>query len=95
MYTSDKRNANTSANPYICIYGEDKQTAQVELCKNKAERKDKFARAAIDRFVLELEDVGKKIKKIRLGHDNKGLGPGKLFSYLFRSIRHLNRFASI
>ena len=26
---------------------------------------------------FKMEDVGDKIKKIRLGHDNKGLGAGK------------------
>ena len=29
-------------------------TEQVELCKNKAERKDKFKRGSTDRFVLEV-----------------------------------------
>ncbi len=54
MYTSDLRNADTSANPYICIYGDEKHTQQIELCKNKAERKEKFKRGAVDRFILEV-----------------------------------------
>jgi hypothetical protein len=54
VYTSDKRGADTSANPYIVIYGEEIRTPQVELCKNKAERRDKFKRGSTDRFVLEV-----------------------------------------
>lgn len=54
VYTSDKRGADTSANPYIVIYGDEIRTQQTELCKNKAERKDKFKRGAVDRFVLEV-----------------------------------------
>ena len=58
------------------MYGEDIKTQQFNLCKNKAERKDKFKRGACDRFVLEMEDVGDKIKKIRIGHDEHGLFAG-------------------
>lgn len=54
VYTSDKRGADTSANPYIVIYGEEIKTQKTELAKNKAERKDKFKRGAVDRFVLEV-----------------------------------------
>ncbi len=44
------------------------------MCKE--ERSGKFKRGAVDRFVLELKDVGERISKIRLGHDNSGLGAG-------------------
>lgn len=54
VYTSNLRGADTSANPYIVIYGEEIRTQQVELCKNKAERRDKFKRGSTDRFVLEV-----------------------------------------
>ncbi len=54
IFTSNLRGADTSANPYIVIYGEEIRTQQVELCKNKAERRDKFKRGATDRFVLEV-----------------------------------------
>ncbi len=46
------------------------------MCRNKAERSGKFKKGAVDRFVLELDDVGKRIRKIRIGHDNAGLGAG-------------------
>jgi hypothetical protein len=54
VYTSDLKGADTSANPYIVMYGEEIRTQQVNLCKNKAERKEKFKRGACDRFVLEV-----------------------------------------
>ena len=47
----------------------------MNLCKNKTERKEKFKRNAVDKFILELEDVG-PIEKIRIGHDNAGMGSG-------------------
>ena len=76
VYTSDIKGADTTANPYIIMYGEDIKTQQFNLCKNKAERKDKFKKGFCDRFVLEMEDVGDKIKKIRIGHDDHGLFAG-------------------
>ena len=76
FFLSDMRGADTSANPYIVLYGEEIRTQQFELCKNKAERRDKFKRGAVDKFVLEMEDIGERITKIRLGHDNKGLSAG-------------------
>ena len=56
MFTSDKSGADTSANPYIVLYGDEVRTPQVDLCKNKAERKGKFKRGACDRFVLEVNE---------------------------------------
>ncbi len=76
VFTSDLRGADTTANPFIVIYGEDIRTEQTVLCKNRAERRDKFKRGQVDRFCLELDDVGDKIRKIRLGHDNEGMFPG-------------------
>ena len=49
--------ADTSANPYIVLYGEDLRTQQVNLCKNRSERKDKFKRGQTDRFVLEVKSI--------------------------------------
>lgn len=58
VFTSDLAGADTTANPYIVIYGEDMKTEKMELCRNKAERRDKFKRGQVDRFCLELDDVG-------------------------------------
>jgi hypothetical protein len=43
------------------------------LC-DKRERKGKFQTGSVDKFVKELEDVGSNIEKIRIGHDNQGMG---------------------
>ncbi len=43
------------------------------LC-SKTDRKGKFQTGSIDTFVLELDDVGDEIEKIRIGHDNHGFG---------------------
>jgi hypothetical protein len=45
----------------------------VNLC-GKTDRKGKFQTGSVDTFVLELEDVGEEIEKIRIGHDNTGMG---------------------
>lgn len=29
-------------------------------------------------YFIQLDDVGKEIRKIRIGHDNKGLSAGKI-----------------
>lgn len=75
VFTSDKSGASTSANPYIVLYGMDVHTQKVDLCKNKAERSGKFKKGSCDKFVLELDDIGREITKIRLGHDNRGSDP--------------------
>ncbi|WAR01120.1 LOXH1-like protein, partial [Mya arenaria] len=74
--TSDLSSAGTSANVYIQLYGRDIATQQKDLCVSKLDRKDKFKRGQEDVFIVELEDVGEKIEKIRIGHDNSGIGSG-------------------
>ncbi|XP_053384453.1 lipoxygenase homology domain-containing protein 1-like isoform X6 [Mercenaria mercenaria] len=75
-YTSDVSSAGTSANVYIQLYGKEICTQQKDLCVSKLDRKDKFKRKSVDTHVLELEDVGDTIEKIRIGHDNSGMTPG-------------------
>ncbi|PAA87710.1 hypothetical protein BOX15_Mlig005461g1 [Macrostomum lignano] len=74
-YTSDKSGAGTSANVFIQIYSAETQTEQALLC-SKNERSGKFKRGSVDKFVLELEDVEDPIEKIRIGHDDEGIGSG-------------------
>ncbi len=76
VYTSNISGAGTDANVFIEIYGIEKTTGQVMLC-SKTDRKGKFQQGSIDTFVPELEDVGEEIEKIRIGHDNHGLGKDK------------------
>ncbi|CAF3698383.1 unnamed protein product [Rotaria sp. Silwood1] len=73
VYTSKISGAGTDANVYIQIYGLKKSTDQIMLC-NITERQGKFQMGSIDTFLHELEDVGDYIEKIRIGHDNRGLG---------------------
>ncbi|KAM9056314.1 lipoxygenase homology domain-containing protein 1 isoform 3-T3 [Megaptera novaeangliae] len=77
LYTSDVFAAGTDANIFIIIYGCDAVcTQQKYLCTNKREQKLFFERKSASRFIMELEDVGEIIEKIRIGHDNTGMNPG-------------------
>uniref|UniRef100_A0A3B5KPH2 Lipoxygenase homology PLAT domains 1a n=1 Tax=Xiphophorus couchianus TaxID=32473 RepID=A0A3B5KPH2_9TELE len=76
-FTSDVFGAGTDADVFIVLYGRDGVcTQQKSLCVNKRERRMYFERGAEDMFIVELEDVGDVIEKIRIGHDNRGVNPG-------------------
>ncbi|XP_033890281.3 lipoxygenase homology domain-containing protein 1-like [Acipenser ruthenus] len=76
-YTSDIYGAGTDADVFIVLYGRDSIcTQQKSLCVNKRERRMYFERGAADKFIVELEDVGDVIEKIRIGHDGKGINSG-------------------
>ncbi|CAF1135774.1 unnamed protein product [Rotaria sordida] len=74
IYTSNIFGAGTDANVYIQIYGLKKSTDQVMLC-SEIDQNEKFQMGSIDTFILELEDIGDYIEKIRIGHDNSGFSP--------------------
>ncbi|KAF6729132.1 Lipoxygenase homology domain-containing protein 1 [Oryzias melastigma] len=77
VFTSDVFGAGTDADVFIVLYGRDAVcTQQKSLCVNKRERRMYFERGAEDMFIVELEDVGDVIEKIRIGHDNRGVNPG-------------------
>uniref|UniRef100_A0A3Q3R3S5 PLAT domain-containing protein n=1 Tax=Monopterus albus TaxID=43700 RepID=A0A3Q3R3S5_MONAL len=77
IYTSDVFCAGTDADVFITLYGRKGVcTQQKHLCVNKRERRLYFERGAEDMFIVELEDVGDVIEKIRIGHDNRGTNPG-------------------
>ncbi|XP_070707153.1 lipoxygenase homology domain-containing protein 1 [Pempheris klunzingeri] len=77
IFTSDLFGAGTDADVFIVLYGRDAVcTQQKSLCVNKRERMMYFERGAEDMFIVELEDVGDVIEKIRIGHDNRGVNPG-------------------
>ncbi|XP_067084534.1 lipoxygenase homology domain-containing protein 1 [Osmerus mordax] len=76
-YTSDVFGAGTDADVFIVLYGrKGLATQQKHLCVNERERRLYFERGAEDMFIVELEDVGDVIEKIRIGHDNQGSNPG-------------------
>uniref|UniRef100_A0A3B5A4D6 Lipoxygenase homology domain-containing protein 1-like n=1 Tax=Stegastes partitus TaxID=144197 RepID=A0A3B5A4D6_9TELE len=77
IYTSDVFGAGTDADVFIVLYGRKGVcTQQKHLCVNKRERRLYFERGAEDMFIVELEDIGDIIEKIRIGHDNRGTNPG-------------------
>uniref|UniRef100_A0A3P8UHJ0 Lipoxygenase homology PLAT domains 1 n=1 Tax=Cynoglossus semilaevis TaxID=244447 RepID=A0A3P8UHJ0_CYNSE len=77
FFTGDLFGAGTNADVFIVLYGRNAVcTQQKSLCVNKRERKMYFERAAEDMFIVELQDVGDVIEKIRIGHDNRGVNPG-------------------
>jgi hypothetical protein len=69
IFTSDVRNAGTDANVFIAVYGDKGKTDDIKL-DNKT---NNFERNMTDTFKMDIEDVG-KINKIRIGHDNSGIG---------------------
>ncbi|XP_072269601.1 lipoxygenase homology domain-containing protein 1 [Pyxicephalus adspersus] len=77
VYTSDIFGAGTDADVFIVLYGRDGVcTSQKSLCVNKRERRMYFERNSVDQFIVELEDIGDVIEKIRIGHDGKGINSG-------------------
>ncbi|XP_029365801.1 lipoxygenase homology domain-containing protein 1-like [Echeneis naucrates] len=77
VYTSDVFGAGTDSVVFIALYGrKGVSTQQKHLCVNKRESRLYFERGAEDMFIVELEDVGDIIEKIRIGHDNRGTNPG-------------------
>ncbi|KAF5899708.1 lipoxygenase homology domain-containing protein 1, partial [Clarias magur] len=77
IFTSDIFAAGTDADVFIVLYGQNGTcTSQKSLCLNKRERNMYFERGAEDMFIVELEDIGDIIEKIRIGHDNRGMNGG-------------------
>ncbi|NWV97363.1 LOXH1 protein, partial [Machaerirhynchus nigripectus] len=77
VYTSDIFGAGTDADVFIVLYGSDGIcTRQKSLCLNKREQRMYFERNSVNQFIVELEDVGDIIEKIRIGHDGGGLNSG-------------------
>ncbi|XP_043570379.1 lipoxygenase homology domain-containing protein 1-like [Chiloscyllium plagiosum] len=68
--TGEKKNAGTDANVFITLFGEKDDTGIVNLKASKT-YKNKFEKGNIDEFTIEAVDIG-ALKKIRIGHDNRG-----------------------
>ena len=69
--TGDRRGAGTDANVFIEIYGDKGKSGQKPLDG----KGNNFERSKTDSFGIDCIDLG-ELKKIRIGHDNKGIGPG-------------------
>ncbi|XP_010011629.1 PREDICTED: lipoxygenase homology domain-containing protein 1, partial [Nestor notabilis] len=77
VYTSDIFGAGTDADVFIVLYGSDGIcTQQKSLCLNKREQRMYFERNSVNQFIVELEDVGDIIEKIRIGHKGGGVNSG-------------------
>uniref|UniRef100_A0A8C3USI3 Lipoxygenase homology domains 1 n=1 Tax=Catharus ustulatus TaxID=91951 RepID=A0A8C3USI3_CATUS len=77
VYTSDIFGAGTDADVFIVLYGSDGNcTQQKSLCLNKREQRMYFERNSVNQFIVELEDVGDIIEKIRIGHNGSGINSG-------------------
>ncbi|KAG8545266.1 hypothetical protein GDO81_021178, partial [Engystomops pustulosus] len=72
--TGDKKNGGTDANVFIVLFGEKDDTGFMNLKASKT-NKNKFERGKIDVFTVEAVDIG-PLKKIKIGHDNKGSSAG-------------------
>ncbi|CAE1278375.1 unnamed protein product [Acanthosepion pharaonis] len=53
-YTGDVSGASTDADVFIVLYGKTSSTQQKFLCANKKERKQRFKRNGVDKFVIEV-----------------------------------------
>ncbi|KAH9519113.1 Lipoxygenase y domain-containing protein 1 [Bulinus truncatus] len=73
-YTSNLSGAGTDAMVHVTLYGKEKATDKKNLCSSKKECKSKFNKGSVDKFIVEMEDVGESIEKLRIGHDDSGFG---------------------
>jgi len=71
IVTANKHGAGTEANVFLQVFGTSGETERMALGKGK------FDRGQTHKHDFQGKDVG-AITKIRLGHDNSGLGPGWL-----------------
>lgn len=70
--TGDRVGAGTSANVFITLFGKTGITRKILL---KTDSKNLFQRGVSDTFKVKADCVG-PMKKIRIEHDNTGVGPG-------------------
>eukprot|EP00899_Mesostigma_viride_P015258 jgi/Mesvir1/23733/Mv18674-RA.1 len=76
--TGDVRNAGTDARVYVQLFGsQGAPTGQIWLDSAKKQ----FERNDLDEFTITAPDVG-VIRKLRVGHDNSGMGPGWFLEYV-------------
>ena len=65
VHTSDLGGAGTDANVNFVVYGENGKTEEILL----ANESNNFERGSIDKFKLDMKDVGKPYK-MRIWHDD-------------------------
>ena len=62
------------ANVYVQLFGKHSSTEKIILESSKTHR-NKFERGNTDTFLVRAANVG-DLKQLKIGHDNKGIGPG-------------------
>lgn len=72
--TSSQRFAGTNANVFIQLIGDYSSSDKIQLKNSKTNSKD-FEQGQTDLFQIKCDDVG-QLKKIRIGHDGRGIGAG-------------------
>jgi hypothetical protein len=71
--TGDVKHAGTDAKVHVILSGEERESAKIFL--TPASKKDSFERGSVDTFTISSREVG-NITRLRIGHDNTGIGPG-------------------
>ncbi|RNA20949.1 lipoxygenase homology domain-containing 1 [Brachionus plicatilis] len=74
VFTSKKSFAGTDANVYIELNGS-RGTSDRIFLKNSRSNNKTFEVGSIDTFEVDCPELG-TIRKVKIGHDNKGLNPG-------------------
>ena len=65
---------NKDANVFVQLFGKRNSTGKIILTKSK-NHSNKFEKGNTDLFEINAQNVG-DIKLLKIGHDNKGIGPG-------------------
>jgi hypothetical protein len=72
--TGNVRGAGTDSQVYLTLFGKNgKQTQKLHL--KDSNNKNPFEKGEIDKFSVKGDYVG-ELTKLRIEHDNSGLGPG-------------------
>ena len=71
VFTSDIKGAGTNANVQIAVYGDKSKSDDISLDT----KGDPFEHGHMDRFKINVTDIGKPYK-LRVWHDNSGMLPG-------------------
>eukprot|EP00798_Chlamydomonas_sp_ICE-L_P018434 gene18434-24910_t len=75
VYTSDCRGAGTDANVYCELSGM-LDGKEVWGPRHKLDSKNNFERNETDNFLLKKQRALGQLSKVKVGHDNSGVGPG-------------------
>ena len=78
MVTGDHRNAGTDSKVFITLFGHQGQTTR-KIPLLKSSNKNPFEHGQTDIFHEQAEYIGELVK-VRIEHDNTGIGPGWLLN---------------